>query len=128
MIDELMTMLGTIGPDDVAQIEERIAGLQQQIDRLRQVRRLIAPPATNGTAHRPASHHASTGSIQDRRKLVVRLLAAEGAMLANAIASRLSIPNGSITRVLGCGWFEKSSRGYMLTADGQAEASRSKHD
>lgn len=124
---KLLEALESCTAEDAVAIRSEITRLQGRIAMLQKLERVLAekfPPSGGTVLAKPA--RAATGNTppprsqqQDRRVHIARYLRKNGPTKQSELMKLFTIPNGSITDVIKCDWFDRQSDGIHLTTAGR---------
>jgi hypothetical protein len=134
--DQLIDLVGKAKAEDLSAMDQTIADKEKEIVSLRAMRRVIAlalgvetdgrlnkkPKGAAKPVGAPAAPASST--TEERRALCVKHIAKNGPTVGATLCQLFDIPTGSQTTVLTHEWFERSDRGFALTAKGNDAARR----
>jgi hypothetical protein len=123
---QLMALIDRAEAGDLALIDAQIAVHRKNLDALTRLRAVLAlringrAPATNGHAGNGAANGTSGGGSKRRRE-VVGFLTKHGPTPQANIAKALNIPEGSMTKLINCDWFERTDKGIAATTKARNE-------
>lgn len=125
----VLEALAQAKPEDLAEIDEKIEKLNQELDTLKTARRVLAakfePPEERkkpGPRRMSAEQRAAIGKGAQTRAYRVRCaryILHAGPTKPATLAKECEIPDGSMTAVTTHEWFDRQPDGVHLTAAGR---------
>jgi len=121
---DLVAVLQGAGEADLPRLEEGIAELDRQIERLKNERSALvhAKKLIGIRLHgSPIGNMRRESKLAERREAIYNLLNKLGPLNTGAIAEQTGIPKGSLNNVLKHEWFEREIDGWAIAVRRKAE-------